>query len=50
VQDAVDQTGGHGHVLNLGHGITPNVPVEHAREFIRAGQAAAMPARIQDRE
>jgi uroporphyrinogen decarboxylase len=29
---------GSGHVFNLGHGIFPDVPVDHARAFVRAVQ------------
>lgn len=40
VREAIDKTGGVGHILNLGHGILPKTPVANARTFVEAGQQA----------
>jgi uroporphyrinogen decarboxylase len=46
-RQAIEKTGGLGHILNLGHGIMPTTPVANAKAFVEAGQTAPLPARAQ---
>jgi uroporphyrinogen decarboxylase len=49
-REAVESSGGIGHILNLGHGILQQTPVENARAFVEAGQAAGVSEKVRAEE
>jgi len=44
VRAAIEKTGGVGHILNLGHGILPNTPVESAEIFVESARRTVVTA------